>query len=232
MHWVRAQCVTVKLVRTSEVVGESDIVARQMILTAKFAVQADWTATTQAVGTLLAVLVGIVGFIFVWEQIRNLRLELQCEANGKIYAEHTEIMKIFVDKPHLRQYFFENAEIEQGSTDYDAVHAIAHMVCCYFEHVLLQLDNVPEFVRQGWVDYARFIYHLSPATRACFVDYRRFNVYVQEMDEMLQGHGTFTIPARQRRRRAAPAMIFPTRLDGATAPEVAGTAALRKTSAQ
>ena len=76
--------------------------ARQMILAAKFAVQADWTATTQAVGTLLAVLVGIVGFIFVWEQIRNLRLELQCEANGKIYAEHTEIMKIFVDKPHLR----------------------------------------------------------------------------------------------------------------------------------
>ncbi|MGH3529686.1 MAG: hypothetical protein ACRDQ6_20620, partial [Pseudonocardiaceae bacterium] len=75
--------------------------ARQMILAAKFVVQADWTATTQAVGTLLAVLVGIVGFIFVWEQIRNLRQELQCEANGKIYAEHTEIMKIFVDKPHL-----------------------------------------------------------------------------------------------------------------------------------
>ena len=99
--------------------------ARQMILAAKFAVQADWTATTQAVGTLLAVLVGIVGFIFVWEQIRNLRLELQCEANGKIYAEHTEIMKIFVDKPHLRKYFFENTEIEPDSADYDAVHAAA-----------------------------------------------------------------------------------------------------------
>ncbi len=180
-------------------------------------------AAAQAVGTLLAVLVGIVGFIFVVQQIRNLRHQLQCEANGRVYAEHAEIMKIFVRKPQLRQYLFENAEIERGNPDYEVAHILAHMACCYFEHVLLQLENLPEYVRQGWVDYARFIYRLSPVTRACFEAYRKSNVYIKELDEMLKGHGTFAMP-RQRGRFA--------RLNRATAPEVTDTARFRQPSAR
>lgn len=154
-----------------------------------------WTATAQALGSVATVVVGIAGFIFVWLQIRGLRQALQSEANAKIYAEDADIMKIFIGKPHLRRYFFDNAEAPpEGSPDYDEVRTIAHLTCCHFEHVLLQLNNLPEFVRQGWVDYARYLYQRSPVIRSSYPELRDANVYVKEMDAMLFDTGPFMGP--------------------------------------
>jgi len=147
----------------------------------------NWTAVVQAVGAVAAVVVGILGFLFVWVQIRGLKQALNSETHSKVYAEDFEIIKLFVDKPHLRPYFYEKVEIKPGSTDEAAVQTIAELWCCHFEHVMLQLNYLPKVIRQSWVDYARFVYKSSPAIRTCYENLRKEGVYIAKMDYIMKG---------------------------------------------
>src|SRR5580700_1395026 len=70
-----------------------------------------WPAVVQAVASVAAVVVAVVGFIFLWGQVQGVKRTIQSEASGKVYAEDFDILAIFVDKPHLRPYFYKNVEV-------------------------------------------------------------------------------------------------------------------------
>ena len=161
----------------------------QLIRAIESAGEPNWTAVVQAVGAVAAVVVGVLGFLFVWFQIRGLKQALHSDTHSKIYTEDFEILKLFVDKPHLRPYFYDNVEVMSGSADEAAVQTIAEMWCCHFEHVMLQLDNLPKFIRQSWLDYARYMTDCSPAIRACFKKLRNKGLYIAAQDSIMYGGG-------------------------------------------
>jgi hypothetical protein len=142
----------------------------------------NWTAVVQAVGAVATVVV----VLFVWLQMRGLKQALHSETHSKLYAEDFEIIKLFVDRPHLRPYFYKNVEVNPGSPDEAVVHTIAELWCCHLEHVRLQLDCVPKMIRQSWADYAKFLYKSSPAIRICHENMKKEGVYIAEMDRFVK----------------------------------------------
>src|SRR5262245_52358913 len=50
----------------------------------------------------------LVGFGFVWLQLRDLRRNVQGATQDQLYAHYMEVCKLFIDKPYLRPYFYEN----------------------------------------------------------------------------------------------------------------------------
>ncbi len=149
--------------------------------------EANWTSIVQAVCAIAGVLVGILGFIFVWIQIRGLTQALNSEAHSKCYTEDFEIVKLFVDNPHLRPYFYDNVEVQPGSPDEASVKTIAELWVCHLEHVWLQLEYLPKKIRKSWADYAHYLYRYSPAIRECYETLRKEGVYMAEMDRFIKG---------------------------------------------
>lgn len=144
-----------------------------------------WPAVVQAVASVAAVVVAVFGFIFLWSQIQGVKRTIQCEASGKVYAEDFDILVIFVDKPHLRPYFYKNVEVGIDSPDIEAVETIAELFCCHFEQVMLQLDNLPSQIRQSWIGYGRYIYRSSPAIRDTYFEFRRQDMFIADMDNLM-----------------------------------------------
>jgi hypothetical protein len=153
------------------------------------AVDISWPAVVQAVAAVAAVVVSAVGFVLVWLQLQGLKKTSQSEAHGKVYAADAEILKLFMARPHLRPYFYDNVKIDPSDVDAGRVDTIAELFCCHLEHVMLQLDNLPSAVRQSWVDYARWLHRSSPAIREYYAELRNANVYVAAMDELMYGTG-------------------------------------------
>lgn len=148
---------------------------------------ANSSAVFQAYSGALSVAVGIVGFVLLWFQLRGLKRSSQSEANGKIFTSDTEILRVFVNNPKLRQYFYDGIECPPGADDADAVQTIAEMFLCHFEHALIQLENMPPDVRPGWANYARYMHKHSPAIQDAWNEARKLNIYALDMDEFLRG---------------------------------------------
>lgn len=144
-----------------------------------------WPAVVQAVASVAAVVVAVVGFIFLWGQVQGVKRTIQSEASGKVYAADFEILAIFVDKPHLRSYFYKNVEVVIDSPDVGAVETIAELFCCHFEQVMLQLDHLPSRIRQSWIDYGRYMYRSSPAMRDTYFEFRRADMFIADMDHVM-----------------------------------------------
>jgi hypothetical protein len=115
---------------------------------------ATWASVVQAV-------IGVLGFGFVFWQLTNLRRSIQGATQDRLYAHYTEICKLFLEKPYLRPFFYDNENKPASSPrDHPAlsaeIDAMSEMILGLIEHTVVQHVNLPpDSWEHCWYPYAR-----------------------------------------------------------------------------
>ena len=136
----------------------------------------DYFNTTIAVITLL---VTAVGLFAISRQLEQSRATLLSNTSEHMYARMHDIHKVFIERPHLRAYFYHGApapRLEDDAERYYEVLSAAEMLCDFFHQVLVELDTLPEDDRDyspemyqdlysGWTAYIKDVYKRSPVFR-------------------------------------------------------------------
>jgi hypothetical protein len=129
-----------------------------------------WIDVTQAISSVGGLLVAILGFGVVIFQLSQFKRSLHAETHSRLYGEDYEAIKLFLAYPTLRPYFYENKAPEAGSSDYALAFTAAEMYCVHFEHIMLQMGNLPQEIQPAWRAYIQTMYNSSPAIRQHFQD--------------------------------------------------------------
>lgn len=105
--------------------------------------------------------IGVLGFGFVYWQLRNLRRSIEGATQDRLYAHYTEICKLFIEKPYLRPFFYNN-ENRPASPPGDhlvlsgEIDAMSEMILGLIEHTVVQHVNLPsDSWEHCWYPYAR-----------------------------------------------------------------------------
>jgi len=102
-----------------------------------------WTDIVQAT-------VGVVGIWFIIHQLRQVKQSIQGQTLSELYDHYHEVVDVFLEKPHLRPYFYENKALVDISTSpglRDEVQSMCELMAAVLEHALVQEENVP---REAW----------------------------------------------------------------------------------
>ena len=104
--------------------------------------------------------VSLVGFGLVLWQLIVLRRNVQGSTQDRLYAQYTEICKLFLDRPYLRPYFYDN-EPKPGSCPPDhpslsgEIDAMSETILGLIEHAIVQHANLPgDSWKNCWQPYA------------------------------------------------------------------------------
>jgi hypothetical protein len=116
----------------------------------------DWIQTAVAV-----VGVGLV----VWE-LHEVKRGLRSTARGSIYDTAARVKDVFISKPSLRPYFFEEAPMPDDPATLREVMAVADLYCLYLEQIATHRKVITSRNRTSWERYVRAVVHSSPAVRA------------------------------------------------------------------
>jgi hypothetical protein len=109
--------------------------------TPKFQELLDWSPFIQAV-------VAFVGFLVVVWQLVDLRRNVQGTTQDSLYVHYSEICKLFLEKPYLRPYFYENeakpvsCPVDRPSLK-DEIDGMSEMILGLIEHAIMQQANLP-----------------------------------------------------------------------------------------
>jgi hypothetical protein len=111
-----------------------------------------WAAAIQA-GAAVA------GFAFIGYQILQLIRNIRGATQDRLYAHYTEICKLFMQKPYLRPYFYENKVLMEGNPDYphmrEEIDVMSEAILGLIEHSTLQQNNLPRDAwKHCWLPYA------------------------------------------------------------------------------
>lgn len=131
-------------------------------------------------GTLLLVLTGLLNFsVFVRQlrasreqletarwQLESARQQPEIQLVQRAMTETSDHLRILVDKPYLRPYFYENkiwAEGDRASND--EVKAMAELLLNNFASAIIHSANFPQYPVRGVEHTIRFHLRNSPALR-------------------------------------------------------------------
>lgn len=124
-----------------------------------------WTDVLQALASVGGLAIAAIGFWFVIVQLRQVRTSIESDTHSKLYVEDFEYTKILFEHPEFQKYFRASAEIQADHPSYAQIEQLAELICTHFEHVVLQMENLPEHIRPRWLDYMRSIFSTSPILR-------------------------------------------------------------------
>jgi hypothetical protein len=109
---------------------------------------------------LVQAAVSLVGFGFVLWQLIELRHNVQGATQDRLYAHYGEICKLFLEKPHLRPYFYDNeakpvtCPVDRPSLN-DEIDGMSEMILGLIEHAIVQHGNLPtDSWSNCWLPYA------------------------------------------------------------------------------
>src|SRR5882762_6584645 len=72
--------------------------------------QIKWTEKAQAYSSILTLIVTILGFSFLYSQIRQARQSLNGSTHAAVYGQQHAIHQYFMDHPEFRKYFYDNID--------------------------------------------------------------------------------------------------------------------------
>lgn len=96
----------------------------------------------EAIASLATFALALVGFPFLIIQLRHLQRSVESGAHAAIYAQGADVRAHLVEHPHLRRYFFDDADIDANDPDYPRVLSIAELFLNYLEHVAVLGDTL------------------------------------------------------------------------------------------
>ena len=131
-------------------------------------------------GTLLLVLTSLLNFsVFVRQlraareqletarrQLESARLQPEIQLVQRAMAETSEHLKILVERPYLRPYFYENRRWAEGDrASADEVKAMAELILNNFASAIIHSAAFPQYPVRGVEQNIRFHLRQSPALR-------------------------------------------------------------------
>jgi hypothetical protein len=144
----------------------------------------------------------IVTLIFLWQQLRNTVKALKysasaIEINTKAIEQNAfnsaasnlmEIGKLFVDKPHLRKYFYDGEPVPERPEEYEQAKAAALVMLDFLANILVYVNNYEHlYPEKEWHGYIKDIFRSSPMLRETFTQLRRAGKewYVEELYRLM-----------------------------------------------
>ena len=131
-------------------------------------------------GTLLLVVTGLLNFsVFVRQlraardqletarrQLESARQQPQIQLVQRAMAETTDYLKIFIERPYLRPYFYDNKPwVEGDQTTLDEVKAVSELLLNTFASAIIHSAVFPEYPVRSVEETIRFHLRHSPALR-------------------------------------------------------------------
>lgn len=144
-----------------------------------------WIGVLGFVGTLLLVLVGLLNFTVFTKQlhiakeqigtaVRQLEIAQQqpdLHLIQRAITESSEHVRLLVEKPYLRPYFYENAEWSAGdAATHDEVRAMAELILNNFASALMHSATFPQYPVRGIDRTIMFHLRHGPALRTFLME--------------------------------------------------------------
>lgn len=156
---------------------------------------------------LLSLIVSVAGFVVVIISIHLLRRQISIADRGlreswliPLKTQQLEIDKLFIERPHLRKYFYEAEPVSDSKSDeYAQVAATAEYILDHLSGVISQrtADGEP-LTSTIWREYIKDSFINSPALCALLEKHRRW--YPKELSDIkeaaLDNRPTAVAPAR------------------------------------
>ncbi|MCA0236525.1 MAG: GNAT family N-acetyltransferase [Bacteroidetes bacterium] len=122
-----------------------------------------WTDIGSAVGQIASAIISLVGFIFVYLQIRQTNENLRQSNHTAIYSINTELYKFFAENSTLRPFFHDG--VMPTEKDMNKVLSVSELFADFFEFILVERDSLAPEIRQPWLNYMKKIFANSPGFR-------------------------------------------------------------------
>jgi len=131
-------------------------------------------------GTLLLVLTGLLNFSVFLKQLRASREQLetarhllessrqqpQIQLVQRAMTETSDHLRILIERPYLRPYFYENKVWKEGDVaSHDEVMAMAELLLSNFASAIIHSAAFPQYPLRGVEQTIRFHLRNSPAMR-------------------------------------------------------------------
>ncbi|HEV2706777.1 MAG TPA: hypothetical protein VGV59_12690 [Pyrinomonadaceae bacterium] len=131
-------------------------------------------------GTLLLVVTGLLNFsVFVRQlhatreqletarrQLESARQQPQIQLVQRAMSETSDHLKILIERPYLRPYFYENRSWAEGdAASHDEVKAMAELLLNNFASAIIHSAAFPQYPVRGVEQTIRFHLRNSPAMR-------------------------------------------------------------------
>lgn len=144
-----------------------------------------WIGVLGFIGTLLLVLVGLLNFTVFTKQLQVAKEQIdtavrQLEIAQKqpdlhliqrAITETTDHVRLLVEKPYLRPYFYDDAEWRPGeAASHEEVQAMAELMLNNFASALMHSATFPQYPVRGIDRTIMFHLRHSPALREFLVE--------------------------------------------------------------
>jgi hypothetical protein len=101
----------------------------------------------------------IVGFGVLIYQVAHLRKNIRGATQDRLYAHYNEVCKLFMQRPELYPYFYEDVKLSDSDSDVARLRVEINLACetiyGLIEHSVLQKRNLPPDAWAGcWKPYA------------------------------------------------------------------------------
>jgi hypothetical protein len=117
---------------------------------------ADWLT---AYGTVGLVGCTVIGFLFVWLQLRRVKQTIQADAQDSLYGRYQGLLALLADRPYLYSYLYEKKWPVVSGSDHPHLRAELALACeailGLLEHAALFEEDVPDAAfGECWRPYA------------------------------------------------------------------------------
>jgi hypothetical protein len=136
-------------------------------------------------GTLLLVLTGLLNFsVFIRQlraaheqmetarrQLENAQKQPQIQLIQRAMAEVSDHLKLLIERPYLRPYFYENRQWREGDrAEPDELKLMAELFLHNFASAIIHSASFPQYPLRGVEQNIRFHLRNSPALREYLVE--------------------------------------------------------------
>jgi hypothetical protein len=114
-----------------------------------------WTDVAQG---FVPIAVALAGVPFIWYQLREVNRSVQGETLSELYGHYHDVVSIFLERPHLRPYFYENKTLDDFADPElrSQVRTMCELIAGVLEHAVVQEQNVPKGSwKDCWESYVR-----------------------------------------------------------------------------
>jgi hypothetical protein len=125
----------------------------------------NWTEEAQGVGAILGVIITIIGFIFIYRQIKQTQKTIEQSNHTSIYAISAEFNKYLADNSELRPFLYEGKEFDKNHMLSNKILIVCEMLTDMFEFIIIEHKSINSSIYGTWRSYIELIYSNSPAFR-------------------------------------------------------------------
>ncbi len=138
----------------------------------------------EAVIAAIAVVVNIIGFIFVIRQIKQQALATRGETYTSLCGLSYDILMMIAEKPYLYDYFYNNKKLEKNDPHRVEVLCCCEMIANYCDNTITQKENMPISAWHKWRRFIRQQIEMSSVLKEFFEEYAEW--YSPEISEILK----------------------------------------------